>query len=135
MKNVAEAPLPDSPNTVEIKTRAEMLRAAIQSIPADQRNAVLAEVRDLIPKSVFERPKEPERGSELTKNVYLVFKNDPKTKRDAKGVVDVLERGGMKADIKPVRYSLNYLRNRQILRRVGYGLYQMEDGSIVEGPP
>jgi repressor of nif and glnA expression len=56
-------------------------------------------------------------------------------RKRTKGVVDVLERGGMKADIKPVRYSLNYLRNRQILRRVGYGLYQMEDGSIVEGPP
>jgi hypothetical protein len=116
-------------NDLAVQAWADVLRAAISAIPKDQRNAVLAQVRDL-----FEHDNAPKRGSELLTNIYLIYKREPHTKR---GALDVVAELGLdKAqDAQPVRYALNYLHDRRVLRRVGYGKYQLENGDLVDGPP
>lgn len=112
-----------------------MLRAAILSVPAAQRSAVFHRLRDLLPASLLRPPVGPQRGGELLNNVFELFKNDPGAGRDTSEVVEELSRQGKHVEAQPVRLALNYLKSRRILRRIGYGKYQLEDGSIVDGIP
>ena len=127
MTNLARAQTPAT-SDLAMQAWVEMLRAAIKTIPQDQRHEAFTQVRDL-----FERDATPRRGSDLLRNIYLVYKRDPQT---ARGALDVVAELGLKKDqAQPVRYAINYLKSRRILRRIGYGKYQLEDGSIVDGIP
>ena len=117
------------------KARVDMLRASVSAIPFEQRGAAFAATRDLWPSDVLGKPKLPRRGGDVLNNVFEVFKREPHAVRDAPQVVDVLAKAGKPAEAQPVRNALSYLNNRRVLRRVGYGLYQLEDGSFVEGLP
>ena len=71
----------------------------------------------------------------MLKNVFLVFKNEPGVSRTAREVVEKLSEMDKTAKPQPVRLAMNYLSSRRILRRIGYGKYQLEDGRIVDGLP
>src|SRR5687767_8197679 len=108
---------------------AEVLRGAIERIPANQRDAVLAKIQDLLAK-----PKAPQRGGELLNNVFELFKKEPTVERRASDVIRELNLDA-EADAKPVHNALNYLYGTKVLHRIGYGLYRLENGSVVEGSP
>jgi len=125
-----------SPDSRDMSAWANLLRAAILAIPEAQRNMLFEQVRDVLPSNVaLRKPPGPQRGSPLLNNIYELFKNDPGAHHAAADVVAALEKRGAEADPKPVRYALNYLENRRYLRRVGYGLYQLASGEIVQGSP
>ena len=129
MATFTRNPAEPTPNPAT-KAWAEMLRAAIQSIPKDERATVFAQLRDLL-----EQDKAPKRGRDLLNNVYELFKREPEAQRSAPEVVAALADKGTTVDVAPVRYALNYLHGRRVLQRVGYGKYRLEDGSLVEGLP
>jgi hypothetical protein len=116
-----------SDDDAAISAYADMLRGAIERVPQEKRAAVLDKVSDLLA-----RPKAPQRGKQLLNNVYELFKSEPKVRRSA---AEVIEKLGITSDPKPVYNAINYLYGARILSRVGYGLYRLADGSIVEGPP
>ena len=138
MDNLAEkssALSPGNSDRAAIRARAEMLRATIAAIPSHQLAAVFNEIRDVLPPSLFDHPKAPQRGGDTLNNVYDLFKQDPGTQRGAPEVKKELAKAGKPADAQPIRNALNYLSQRRVPRRVGYGLYQLSDGSFVEGLP
>ena len=108
---------------------ADLLRGAIERIPVHQRDAVLSQLQDLLAK-----PRSPQRGGELLNNVFELFKKEPTVERRASDVIKALNLDA-EADAKPVHNALNYLHGTKILHRIGYGLYRLEDGSVVEGLP
>ena len=118
-----------------LRARVQMLRAAIECIPASQRAAVFAQLTDVLPEAMRLRLRAPHRGGEVLTNVFELFRNSPTETRDTADVVFELAKKGKPADAQPVRLAMNYLNSRRILRRVGYGKYQLEDGSIVDGLP
>jgi hypothetical protein len=114
-----------------ITAHARTLRAVIESIPAAHRPQVLAKVADLLPNR---DAREPRRGGPLLNNVYRLYKEEP-TPKGAADVVKALQEDGVKVgDSKPVYNAINYLRRARVLRKVGYGMYQLDDGSIVDIP-
>jgi hypothetical protein len=136
MTNLAEHRASVSPFATDpvIAARADAVRAMIKAIPRDQLMAVLWEARDVFPPSVLEKLQPPKRGGDVLHNVFELFKSEPNVKRAAPDVVDALAKRGKTVEATPVRQALNYLNSRRILRRVGYGLYQLEDGRIVDTP-
>ncbi len=122
-------------NDPAFKARVDMLRAAISAIPHDQRARAFASTRDLWPLEVIGKPKVPQRGGEVLNNVVRLFKLDPHAVRDASDVQAELEKQGSPAEAQSVRNALSYLSGRSVLRRVGYGKYQLQDGRIIEGLP
>lgn len=134
MSNVAEHPAKFAPSDGDLATGAwvSMLRAAISSVPENQRAAVFHQLRDLLPPSLLSPPNGPRRGGELLNNVFRLFRNDPGTEHS---VADVVEALSKQDDPQPVRLALSYLTSRRILHRIGYGKYRLEDGSIVDGLP
>ena len=136
MNNLAGNPSSDSPEAADeaaLTARAQILRAVLQSIPHDQREAVLAQVRDLLPAS-FDQKRGVQRGGDVLNNVLLLFRSDPK-ERDSALVIKELAQQGKRYEPQPVRLALNYLNSRRILQRVGYGKYRLENGDIVDGLP
>lgn len=130
MSNQAERKTDLSP---EGEKWANLLRAAILAIPEAQRNTAFERARDVLPANVVLRNLAPQRGGPLLNNIYDLFKRDPSAQRAAADVVAELEKQGEKPDPKPVRYALNYLEGRRVLRRIGYGKYQLASGEIVDG--
>jgi hypothetical protein len=137
MSNLAE-PITNHTDPVPAGQQAwvSMLRAAILSIPEKQRAGVLSQLHDILPSMLPKSPPAPKRGGELLNNVFLLFQSDPKVERAVADVVAALAvEMGKTVEAQPVRLALNYLNSRRILRRVGYGKYQLENGEIVDGPP
>jgi hypothetical protein len=114
---------------------AAMLRAAILAIPPHWRETALADNHDLLPGFTFEKSRAPQRGGQVLNNVYELFKLESKSILAAPEVREKLEKTGKPADIQSVRNALTYLQGRSILRRIGYGKYQLEDGRIIDGAP
>jgi hypothetical protein len=131
LPNLARPPQSDDS---AIKARIDTLRAVIQSIPQDQRAAVFAQARDLLPAELFEKTKVPHRGGDVLNNVFELFKADPALELKAANVLEALAKAGKPAEAQPVRAALNYLNSRRILHRVSYGLYRLENGDLVESP-
>jgi hypothetical protein len=115
--------------------RVEMLRAAIAAIPKEQRTWAFRATRDLWPGDIFERPKLPHRGGDVLNNVLELFRRDPQSVRGAPEVQAELAKSGIAPEPQAVRNALSYLSGRCVLRRVGYGKYQLEDGRIIDGLP
>jgi hypothetical protein len=138
MSNLAEHITLDATSgapAAELAAWSSMLRAAILTIPESHRPAVFNRLRDVLPPSLLKSPPAPQRGGELLNNVFQLFQSDPMAERAVADVVAALAAEmGKKVEAQPVRLALNYLNSRRILRRVGYGKYQLENGEIVDGP-
>ena len=133
MDNLAEQLSFDLPyEDSMIRARADMLRAVIQQIPRHQRAGVFELVRDLLPQTIIGHPNAPQRGGEVLKNVYELFRRAPSVPKAAPEVQAELAKA-TQTTVEPqsVRNALNYLNQRRILRRVGYGRYILEDGSLI----
>ena len=127
----SSAHIQPSTNEDAVGAHARTLRAVIESIPTHHRKEVFAKVADLLPKY----NKEPRRGGEILNNVYLLYKQEPSPKGAAEVVEALQKKGGVKIkDTKPVYNAINYLRRARVLRKVGYGMYQLEDGTYVDIP-
>ena len=136
MSKLAEKALDSTIATPDtVAAQAAMVRAVIAAIPEAQRLAVLVQIRDLLPPALLEKTKAPQRGSEVLNNVFKLFQQDPAVILAAGEVKAELAKAGTETDPQTVRNALNYLNGRSVLRRVGYGRYQLSDGRIVEGPP
>lgn len=115
--------------------RATVVRAVFGAMSPEQRSDAIADIRDLLPDSIFEKPKAPHRGGDVLNNVFDLFKREPDVTRAAPEVREKLADEGKDADVQAVRNALNYLNSRRVLQRIGYGRYRLADGSLVEGPP
>ena len=73
--------------------------------------------------------------SQSRKLLSVEVKRDPEATRAAPEVQEELTKAGVNAEAQAVRNALNYLQGRSVLRRVGYGKYQLEDGRIIDGLP
>ena len=136
MASVADIKAPFSPSKDDPArvARAEMVRAMFAAMTAEQRADAIADIRDLLPDTIFEKPKAPQRGGDVLNNVFLLFKREPEVTRAAQEVKEKLANEGKDADVQAVRNALNYLNSRHVLQRIGYGRYRLADGSLVEGP-
>lgn len=117
------------------RARVEMLRATLSAFPKEQLVPAFAEVRDLLPDDLFHKAKIPARGGDVLNNVFELFRGDPMTVRGAPEVQTELAKVGIASEPQAVRNALSYLSGRSVLRKVGYGKYQLEDGRIIDGPP
>lgn len=134
MRNAVEKiPLFEWSGAPAVSAQALMLRAAILAIPEVDRQAVLDQLQDLLQPSA-NKGRAPRRGGEVLNNVFHLFQKAPDAVMAAREVQEVLNQRGAAADPQAVRNALNYLNGRSVLRRVGYGRYQLADGRIVEGP-
>jgi hypothetical protein len=135
MRNAAETiPLFEWSGAATVTAQASMLRAAIETIPEIDRPAVFALLQDLLAAKESEKAA-PLRGGPVLNNVFQLFKKTPGAVMAAAEVQEALSERGNAANAQAVRNALNYLNGRSVLRRVGYGRYQLADGRIVEGPP
>lgn len=135
MRHAAEKiPLFEWSGAQAVSAQASMLRAAILAIPEVDRQAVLDQLRDVLQPSSG-RSKVPRRGGDVLNNVIQLFQKAPGAVMAAGEVQEALSQHGAIAEPQAVRNALNYLNGRSVLRRVGYGRYQLADGRIVEGPP
>lgn len=116
-----------------VTAQALMLRAAILAIPEVDRQAVLDQLQDVLQPSA-NKGRAPRRGGEVLNNVFQLFQKTPDAVMAAGEVQEALIQHGAAAEPQAVRNALNYLNGRSVLRRVGYGRYQLADGRIVEGP-
>jgi hypothetical protein len=134
MANAAEKiPLFEWSGTTTVTAQAAMLRAAIETIPEVDRQTVFAQIQDLF--QTPERGRLPRRGGQVLNNVFQLFQKTPGAVMAAGEVQEALSQRGAHADPQAVRNALNYLNGRSVLRRVGYGRYQLADGRVIEGPP
>lgn len=128
------AKLPFLPPDREVELAANMLRAALAAVPEEKRRAAADRLVALLTP-----PKVPAGGGPVLKNVIQLFKEDRRSEWTAAEVLVALGERGHEAPRKAVYNALNYLSlgqnsPRRILRKIGYGRYQLEDGSLVEGP-
>lgn len=131
---VEKIPLFEWSGAPAVSAQALMLRAAILAIPEVDRQAVLDQLQDVLQPSV-NKGRAPRRGGEVLNNVFQLFQKTPGAVMAAGEVQEALTQHGAAANPQAVRNALNYLNGRSVLRRVGYGRYQLADGRIVEGPP
>lgn len=131
---VEKIPLFEWSGAPAVSAQALMLRAAILAIPEVDRQAVLDQLQDVLQPSA-NKGRAPRRGGDVLNNVFQLFQKAPDAVMAAGEVQEVLNQRGAVADPQAVRNALNYLNGRSVLRRVGYGRYQLADGRIVEGPP
>jgi hypothetical protein len=103
----------------------EMLRRALDGVPEHLRPQVAAKLSALL------KPKPPLRGKDTLNNVVALFRQEKKWR--ASDMVEALADTG--AEPKQIYNALNYLRSRRIIQKRGYGIYVLEDGSLIEGPP
>jgi len=111
----------------EIAMAVDVMRAALERLPVHKREAVKAQLADLL-----EKPKTPQRGGDVLNKVVQLFQraaNDRKEWRAAEIVTAV------NAEPKQVYNALQYLRSRRVIQKKGYGLYVLEDGTVIEGSP
>lgn len=114
----------------DIAVAVDVVRAALNRLSPRKRAAALAELSD-----VLQSPKAPHRGGEILNNVVELFQRDQKREWTAADVVATLADSGVTAESKPVYNALTYLKGTKVIRRIGYGRYQLANGTVVDGIP
>lgn len=134
MSEVAPTSAPDASDDPEITVCVRMIRAALDTLPPAKREIAKRALDDEAPLRA------PQRGGTTLNNVVRLFRDDKRTMWNAQDVLDELDKRGLSADRKAVYNALTYLSSsedmsRRILRKVGYGRYQLMNGDWIEGPP
>jgi hypothetical protein len=104
-----------------------MIRAAIDAVPADQRDELKRRLTEDLTK-----PQIPVRGGEVLNNIVRLFQNNEKTDWTAAEIRAALSTANGNEPPKAAVYSaLQYLGGMKILRRVGYGRYVVDGGGLL----
>lgn len=106
----------------------EALKRALETLPETQRAAALGKLSENL------KPKTPVRGGDVLNNVVLAFRKKRELSAE-EAYAEVAANLGPATERKQVYNALTYLRSRRIIQKKGYGLYVLEDGSVIEGLP
>ena len=117
----------------EVAQAAERLLELLTAIPEEKRVAAAECLLEMLTP-----PKAPKRGGEVLNNVIQLFREQTEWKTAE--IVRALHDRGYSYERKAVFNALTYLSkgadpSHRILRKFGYGKYQLENGSVIDGPP
>lgn len=127
MSNVHPLPVPDTTDS-EHRARIEKIARGIadstfEALSDDDRQAVLDELIEIV------RPiPAPRAGEVLDAIVKLLPRRKDWSVQDLK---DGVSERGVSADPKEVYNAIGYLKRKGHMRRIGYGRYVVDDGTVI----
>jgi hypothetical protein len=122
-KDIATQPQ-TKPNDVNhtVELVVEMVRTAIEKVPAEERDALKRRLSELLAS-----PWMPKKGGPVLNNIVHLFQT--KTAWTAAEIREALAANGNEPNQHAVYSALQYLGNKQIIERYGYGQYRLRNGA------